>query len=127
MWWHYYICYHQCKMSHPPQVVLHPGGQRMEVPSKGVTGQKTHTCPFCPYESGITTNLQKHIRTHTGEKPFACPHCSYRSNCNDHLKRHILIHTGEKPYSCTMCSYRSTHKSNVKSHMFSQHQYQSWK
>lgn len=86
-----------------------------------VTSGKTHQCPYCLYNTSVTTNLINHMRVHTGEKPFSCPHCPYRANQRTNLKTHMRTHTGEKPYVCTQCPYRSSNKGSLDTHIWTRH------
>ncbi|XP_050686815.1 zinc finger protein 513-like isoform X6 [Eriocheir sinensis] len=78
---------------------------------------RVHQCPSCPYNTSITTNLKKHIRTHTGERPFPCPYCPFRAIQEENLKVHIRTHTGEKPFACPHCQFHTSKKANLNRHI----------
>lgn len=75
-----------------------------------------HQCPFCPYSTNKTTNLQNHKRIHTGERPFQCNICSKSFAQKAHLQSHLRSHTGERPFACVLCSKRFSQKIHLQVH-----------
>lgn len=75
-----------------------------------------HQCPFCPYSSNKTNNLENHKRIHTGERPFQCNICLKSFAQKAHLKTHFRSHTGERPFACVLCSKSFSKKIYLKSH-----------
>lgn len=78
-----------------------------------------YSCPFCPYSTHISTNLEAHKRTHTGEKPFKCHMCSKSFTQKVTLQNHLRAHTGERPFSCVHCSKSFSKKISLKTHVCS--------
>lgn len=75
-------------------------------------------CPFCPYKSPVSTNIQTHIKfNHTREKPFSCLQCCFRFTLKTDLKKHLLVHTGEKPYSCPKCGLKFRQMQHLRRHL----------
>ncbi|XP_069957473.1 protein tramtrack, beta isoform isoform X2 [Cherax quadricarinatus] len=72
----------------------HIGPQRLQVALQNVYpgSQNTHTCPYCPYTSRLSSNLRRHVRTHTGEMPYSCSRCDFRCKDASSMKRHQGTH-----------------------------------
>lgn len=67
-------------------------------------GWRMHICPFCPYKSLYTGNMERHIQVkHTGEKPFSCKICEKRFTQKCDLKRHMRSHAKDFPFHCSSC------------------------
>ena len=78
-------------------------------------------CNFCPYVTGNTCHMKRHMLKHTGEKPFACHLCQFRCITQQNLKTHIRSHTGERPYACPFCPHRARQNHHLKTHILTHH------
>ena len=57
----------------------------MEMESQNVenirrcTGEKSHKCNQCDFESAWASALKKHLKIHSGERSFKCTQCDFAS------------------------------------------------
>jgi len=108
------------------------------------TGEKPHSCDFCPMKFRLrktlrvhrvkhtggtflcdicakpfstSTALKLHVLTHSGEKSHKCDQCTMAFYYPAHLRKHMQTHSGEKPFSCHICSASFLRNYHLSRHM----------
>ena len=53
-------------------------------------GYRTFSCPVClKVVRGDKWDFRRHYRTHSGQKPHSCPYCPYKAIQMATIRRHI--------------------------------------
>ena len=76
----------------PQESYINTGSPGVAGSPQTVSGTRIFFCSHCSYNTGVKSNMARHVQIHTGEKPFACPLCPYRSNEKPKIKRHMNVH-----------------------------------
>ena len=68
------------------------------------SGERSHKCSVCPYDTCDPVLLKRHVLRHTGEKTIICESCQKTfmllSQRNSHYKH---VHLKIRPFKCNLC------------------------
>ena len=87
-------------------------------------GLKKLKCGNCPYETFLSGDLKKHIRSqHEKIKDHVCEDCGYATSYKTALKVHrVCVHNmGEMAFKCNICPYGTSHSERLRQHINTAH------
>uniref|UniRef100_H2Z6I8 C2H2-type domain-containing protein n=2 Tax=Ciona savignyi TaxID=51511 RepID=H2Z6I8_CIOSA len=83
-----------------------------------------YKCPECAMTCPNPSALKHHVRyKHSDDRPFACPYCPYRSKESYDLQVHTSFHQSDLLYNCHVegCDYAVRSLQNLRYHFRTKH------